>query len=87
MNGIRERISIPWSTTLVSVNQAPHTHLRAVRTVNYTSGQFTVGRNSQFHGLTEEVLEELGGVEYRAIKILRPIIIAVSLTYTESYEI
>lgn len=71
----------------MSVNQAPHTHLRAVRTVNYTSGQFTVGRNSQFHGLTEEVLEELGGVEYRAIKILRPIIIAVSLTYTESYEI
>lgn len=45
-----------------------------------------VGRNSQFHGLTEEVLEELGGVEYRAIKILRPLIIMVSVTCTAVYE-
>jgi hypothetical protein len=77
---------MPRSTTLISANQGPDTQLRAVRTVNYTSGQFFVGRNSQFHGLTEGVLEELGGVEYRAIKILRPLIIAVSLTCTILYE-
>lgn len=85
MDWIRERFSAPRTTTLISVNQAPDTRLRAVRTVNYTSGQFVVGRNSQFHELTEEVLEELGGVEYRAIKILRPLIIMVSFTCTGSY--
>jgi hypothetical protein len=29
-----------------------------------------VGRNSQFHGLTHEEREQLGGVEYRAIRLL-----------------
>ncbi len=29
-----------------------------------------VGRNSQFHGLTHEEREQLGGVEYRAIQLL-----------------
>jgi len=86
MNRIREGFSMPRSTTLISVNQVPDTRLRSVRTVNYTSGQIVVGRNSQFHGLTEEVLEELGGVEYRALKILRPLIIAVSVTCTGLYE-
>lgn len=86
MNRIRERLSVPRSTTLISISQVPDTRLRSVRTVNYTTGQFVVGRNSQFHGLTEEVLEELGGVEYRAIKILRPLIVMVSVTCTGSYE-
>lgn len=33
-----------------------------------------VGRNSQFHGLTREEREQLGGVEYRAIKLLAYIV-------------
>lgn len=33
-----------------------------------------VGRNSQFHGLTREEREALGGVEYRAIKLLSYIV-------------
>lgn len=33
-----------------------------------------VGRNSQFHGLTREERETLGGVEYRAIKLLSYIV-------------
>jgi hypothetical protein len=37
-------------------------------------GQFlrkeVIGRNSQFHGLTHEEREQLGGVEYRAIQLL-----------------
>jgi hypothetical protein len=77
---------MPRSTTLISANHVPDTRLRSVRNVNYTSGQFVVGRNSQFHGLTEDVLEELGGVEYRAIKILRPLIIVVSGSCTGSFE-
>lgn len=77
---------MPRNTTLISVNQVPDTRLRSARSVNYTSGQFVVGRNSQFHGLTEEILEELGGVEYRAIKILRPLIIVVGMSCTGSFE-
>jgi len=86
MNRIREGFEMPRSTTLISVNQVQDTRLRSVRNVNYTSGQFVVGRNSQFHGLTEEVLEELGGVEYRALKILRPLIIVVSVRCTGSFK-
>lgn len=43
---------------------------------NYLSWTPTVGRNSAFVGLTHEQIEELGGVEYRALKALRWIAIA-----------
>lgn len=36
----------------------------------YLSYQPTIGRNSVFHNLTEEQREELGGIEYRALKTL-----------------
>ncbi|KAI6163432.1 cation transport protein-domain-containing protein [Pisolithus thermaeus] len=36
----------------------------------YISFRATVGRNSAFHALTNEQLEELGGVEYRALNAL-----------------
>jgi hypothetical protein len=36
----------------------------------YLSYQPTVGRNSQFLDLTEEQREELGGIEYRSLKLL-----------------
>ncbi|CAK7272801.1 hypothetical protein SEPCBS119000_005315 [Sporothrix epigloea] len=32
--------------------------------------QHTIGRNAQFHGLTREERERLGGCEYRALKLL-----------------
>ncbi|KAJ9150442.1 Cation transporter [Pleurostoma richardsiae] len=34
----------------------------------------TVGRNGQFHGLTTEEREQLGGYEYRALKVLAVIV-------------
>ncbi|KAF8342643.1 cation transport protein-domain-containing protein [Cantharellus anzutake] len=40
------------------------------KSVPYISFDAVVGRNSRFHGLTKEELEELGGVEYRALKLL-----------------
>lgn len=40
------------------------------KTVRYISFRAVVGRNSKFHLLTEENLEELGGVEYRALTAL-----------------
>ncbi|KAF6805879.1 low-affinity potassium transport protein [Colletotrichum plurivorum] len=36
----------------------------------YLSRQVTVGRNSQFFHLTEEDREQLGGIEYRSLKLL-----------------
>ncbi|KZO98890.1 hypothetical protein CALVIDRAFT_511724 [Calocera viscosa TUFC12733] len=36
----------------------------------YLSFTAVVGRNSKFHGLTSEQLEELGGVEFRALTLL-----------------
>ena len=43
---------------------------RSVEQTPYLSWQPTVGRNSFFVGLTEEQREELGGIEYRALKTL-----------------
>ncbi|KAI5119163.1 hypothetical protein M0805_008646 [Coniferiporia weirii] len=40
------------------------------KSVQYISFNPTVGRNSKFHMLTEENLQELGGVEYRALTAL-----------------
>jgi len=39
-------------------------------TLPYFTFQPTIGRNSLFLGLTEEQRDELGGIEYRAIKLL-----------------
>lgn len=38
--------------------------------VPYLSFPTIVGRNSAFHGLTEDQLEELGGIEFRALNML-----------------
>lgn len=38
--------------------------------VPYFSFSAVVGKNSTFHGLTEEQLDELGGVEYRGLRML-----------------
>ncbi|CCF58799.1 hypothetical protein KAFR_0F02020 [Kazachstania africana CBS 2517] len=37
---------------------------------NYLSWQPTIARNSNFFGLTKQQKEELGGIEYRALKLL-----------------
>ena len=41
----------------------------------YLSWQATTGRNSAFHGLSQEQREELGGIEYRALKTLAKILV------------
>ena len=51
--------------------------------VPYISFAATVGRNSRFTGLTEEQMNELGGVEYRALKVLLVIVIGVSRYYCD----
>jgi hypothetical protein len=44
----------------------------------YITFAATVGRNSRFTGLTEEQMDELGGVEYRALRVLLYIVVGVS---------
>lgn len=53
---------------------------KEVKNVPYITFEAIVGRNSKFHKLTEENLEELGGVEYRALTALLWIVGAVSLS-------
>jgi len=45
--------------------------------VPYISFDAVVGRNSAFHLLTNEQLDEIGGVEYRALNALLWIVAAV----------
>lgn len=49
--------------------------LNRVMSTNYLSWVPTIGRNSTFVHLTDEQKEELGGVEYRAVKLLIKIIV------------
>ena len=50
--------------------------------VPYISFSATVGRNSRFKDLTDEQMDELGGVEYRALKVLLIIVVGVSVSMT-----
>lgn len=71
-------VTIPVTTSLVSARatqQAPP-HAKAVPYISFNA---IVGRNSAFHLLTNEQLEELGGVEYRALNALLWLVAGVSL--------
>ncbi len=46
--------------------------------VPYISFSAVVGRNSHFTALTDEQKDELGGVEYRALRVLLYIVVGVS---------
>lgn len=48
-------------------------------TLPYFTFNPTIGRNSLFLGLTEEQREELGGVEYRAVKVLLLVLVGMRL--------
>lgn len=54
---------------------APPLGLHKVNTLPYLSYVPTLGRNSTFYGLTQNQREELGGIEYRALKTLAFILI------------
>ncbi|WVF70581.1 hypothetical protein IAT40_005373 [Kwoniella sp. CBS 6097] len=43
--------------------------------VPYISFAAVIGRNSRFHDLTQEQMDELGGVEYRALRVLLYIVV------------
>lgn len=69
-NSIYKKVTMPRTETLISQRGAGGVPLGETRTVPYITFDALVGRNSAFHDLTQEKLEELGGVEYRALSML-----------------
>jgi Trk-type K+ transport system membrane component len=69
---------MPATTSLVptrAVQDAPP-HTKAVPYISFNA---IVGRNSTFYFLTKEQMEELGGVEYRALNALLWLVAGVGL--------
>lgn len=56
------------------------------KVVPYISFDAVVGRNSSFHHLTSEQRDEIGGVEYRALRALLWIVGIVSRMSLEAYQ-
>lgn len=78
-NRLHRTITIPVRTLSISsrngereTSERSHgLNLRSrTKSVPYISFDAIVGRNSHFYDLREEELEELGGVEYRALSML-----------------
>jgi len=58
-----------------SSNKSSQTREGEREQIPYLSWQPTIGRNSAFVDLTEEQREELGGIEYRALKTLALVLV------------
>lgn len=71
---LRPSISSRWESEDEEDGQPPKARPRM--STNYLSWTPTVGRNSTFVDLSQQQKEELGGVEYRAIKLLIKILLA-----------
>ncbi|KAH9922903.1 cation transport protein-domain-containing protein [Fomitopsis serialis] len=69
---LRRTVTMPRTSTLVPPTADTTAVLSGedARRVEYFSFSTNVGRNSTFHDLTDENIEELGGVEYRALTAL-----------------
>lgn len=52
----------------------------AMNEMPFLSKQATIGRNSQFHNLTQEDIEALGGIEYRSLRLLLKIVLCMNLS-------
>lgn len=72
-------VTVPATLSLVSQNKdVPSGSKHAP----YISFDAIVGRNSAFHHLSQEEMEELGGVEYRALNALLWIVGGVCIPYS-----
>jgi hypothetical protein len=74
MQKLTRTVTIPVITPLTPQREdAP----AGIKSVSYIGFDAIVGRNSSFHLLTRTQVEELGGVEYRALNALLWIVAAV----------
>ena len=69
-------VTIPHTQTIASQRVGPTAS--GARPVSYITFEAVVGRNSDFRHLSQEQLDELGGVEYRALTALLWIVGGVS---------
>lgn len=67
---IRRTVTIPISRTLTSQHVEDGQQPEGSQPVNYISFSALVGRNSTFHDLTDEQIEELCGIEFKALNCL-----------------
>ena len=63
---LRRTVTMPHTTTITSIRG----NNRSARAVPYISFDAVVRNNSVFESLTDQQLEELGGVEFRALNAL-----------------
>ncbi|KAI0671153.1 TrkH-domain-containing protein [Trametes maxima] len=91
---LQRTLTVPRTETLIPQTTADAAPISEgpVKRVPYLSFSATVKRNSTFHGLTAENIEELGGVEYRALCSLTWVIpayymglLAISFVVTAPY--
>ncbi|KAI0931017.1 hypothetical protein AcW1_007116 [Taiwanofungus camphoratus] len=91
---LQRTMTMPRTETLIprAADGAPETAVGNTKQVPYISFRAIVDRNSAFHGLTSEQIEELGGVEYGALSALLWIIpvyyfglLAISFVVTAPY--
>lgn len=67
---IRSTVTVPVARTLTTQHVENGQQVAGSRPVPYISFDASVGRNSTFHDLTYEQLEELCGVEFKALNCL-----------------
>ncbi|EJD46884.1 hypothetical protein AURDEDRAFT_113542 [Auricularia subglabra TFB-10046 SS5] len=76
---LKRSLTVPQTTTFMSARSTmggarPSLEPHGPKPVPYLTFDAVVGRNSAFNYLSSEQLEELGGVEYRALKMLQWVI-------------
>jgi hypothetical protein len=67
---IKRTVTIPVTRTLTSQHVEGGQQAAGSRPVNYITFDALVGRNSTFHDLTHEQIEELCGIEFKALNCL-----------------
>ena len=77
---LERTLTMPRTMTVTSQSGQPNSDDN-VTVVPYISFDAIIGRNSVFHELTNEQLEELGGVEYRALNALMWLVPLVRLAF------
>lgn len=80
-------MTMPRTNTIIGRGTIDSGMAEETKEVPYISFSAVVGRNSRFHDLTEEQMDELGGVEYRGLRVLLYIVSGVCLTNLHSDRI
>lgn len=73
-SSLHRRPGVVQRHTTNTVSSAPTLTATTTADERHYHGSHKIGRNAQFHGLTSEEREKLGGTEYRALRLLSIIV-------------